>query len=109
MTFDDFYVVYGIKISTSKGDNPCLHIGDSWRVTVAGTQKYILEKLRGIEEYQELQASGYSRTLESELQEWRAHNFLYKIGFMRKRTGTTDIDQKESKFRKFVYSILGAF
>lgn len=109
MTFDDIYVVYGVKISVSTGDDPCLHIKDSWRVTDVYQQEYILGVLREVEEYQELQASGYSRTLKSELREWRAHNFLYKIGYKRERTGTTDIDQKESKFRRFIFAILSVF
>ena len=109
MTFDDIYVVYGPKISISKGTNPCLHIKDSWMVTDRKEQKFILTALRDCEEYQELQVSGYSRTLKSELREWRAHNFLWKMGIAKRRTKDTDIDQNETLFARFVYAILSIF
>ena len=59
--------------------------------------------------YNYLKTAGYTRTFESELREWKAHNFLYKIGYKRERTGSVDINQNEPLWRKIIYAVLSLF
>ena len=68
-----------------------------------------LEYIHTKEGYKTLCESGYTRTIKSEYREWKAHNFLYRIGFMRSRTGSVDIDQNEPMWRRFIYAILSIF
>ncbi len=49
----------------------------------------------------------YKRTNESWIQEWRAHNLLYKLHLFESHTKDTDLEERESKFRLFCYKILG--
>lgn len=97
------------RISFSYGDNPCVSIKNSYLVTKNNDIKEVLEYIRGMDEYKKLKDAGYTRTPDSEFQEWKGHNVLYKLGYKRSRTGSVDIDQNESKFRKFVYAILSIF
>ena len=97
-------------ISFTFGDNPCIHIQNSHLVKSKKAIKTILANyIHKTSSYKELKAAGYTRSLKSEYREWRAHNILYRLGYKRHRTGTTDIDQKESKFRRFIYAILSIF
>ena len=43
------------------------------------------------------------------IDEWKVHNFLYKLHLFRSHTKDTDFDENESKFRKAVYKIMGKF
>lgn len=97
------------RISFSYGDNPCIHIKDSYLITSKKDILEVLEYIHGLDEYQKLQEAGYTRTMESEFQEWKGHNVLYKFGILRSRTGYVDINQNESAFRKLVYAILSIF
>ncbi len=98
-----------INVRVSLGENPCLHIENSYLITSKNGIKHTLETIRKTRMYKDLKASGYTRTPESEYQEWRAHNFLYRIGYKRERTKHVDIDQNESELRKFIYAILSIF
>lgn len=69
----------------------------------------ILEVIHSKSDYTKLVELGYNRTIESEYQEWCAHNFLYKLGVLRERTKTVDLSNNESKFRRFGYAILSIF
>ena len=69
----------------------------------------VLEAIHSASWYKLLLRRGYTRTLKSELQEWAAHNILYKLGILRARTGTVDISNNESKIRRFGYSVLSIF
>lgn len=98
-----------INISVSLGENPCLHIENSYLLTSENLIKHVLEMIHETQMYEDLKKAGYNRTLESEYREWRAHNFLYEIGYERERTKHVDIDQNESGLRKFIYAILSIF
>lgn len=93
----------------SYGGNPCLHIQNSYILKRGRTIKAELEYIHTLDEYKKLKESGYTRTFKSEYREWKAHNFLYRIGFMRARTGSVDIDQNEPLWRRFIYAILSIF
>ena len=51
----------------------------------------------------------YTRTTDSWVQEWAAHNVLYNLGIAMERTGTVDLSENESKFRLFCYRFLAIF
>jgi len=98
-----------IKVTATLGKNPCLHIENSYLITSKDGIRKTLEAIRKTQKYRALKTAGYNRTPESEYQEWRAHNFLYRIGYQRERTKHVDIDQNESELRKFIYAILSIF
>lgn len=90
-------------------DNPSVRVCDSYRY---GEDKIseILSALHANKYYEHFcKETGYSRTFQSQFREWKAHNLLYKFGIFPKRTGSVDIDQNESLFRRFVYAILSLF
>ena len=97
------------RVSFSYGDNPCIHIKNSYMVTRNEDIEEVLEYIRGMDGYKKLKEVGYTRTPRSEFNEWKGHNFFYRIGFLRSRTGSVDIDQNEPKWRRFVYAILSMF
>lgn len=97
------------RISFSYGDNPCVSIKNSYLVTRNEDIKAVLAYVRGLDEYKKLKEFGYTRTPQSEFQEWKGHNVLYKLGYQRSRTGSVDIDQNEPMWRRFVYAILSIF
>ena len=96
-------------ISFSYGDNPCVRIRDSYLINNNSDIKTVLEYIRSLDEYKKLKEYGYTRTPASEFNEWKVHNFLYKLGYKPERTGSVDIDQNESKFHRFVYAVLSIF
>lgn len=98
-----------IKVTVALGENPCLHIENSYLIETKEGIMGALACIHETETYKHLKASGYTRTLKSEYQEWKAHNFLYKIGYKRERTKSVDIDQNETKLRKVIYAILSIF
>lgn len=89
--------------------NPSIHIKDSYKVKSNDEIMYILNRIHEMDDYKKLQEIGYTRTLDSEFQEWKAHNVLYRLGVAPARTGSVDIDQNESAIRKFGYAILSMF
>lgn len=98
-----------INVYVTLGDNPCLHIENSHLITGKNAIRKTLDFIRTTHMYEKLKAAGYTRTPESEYQEWRAHNILYRIGYEPDRTGNVDIDQNEPKWRRFVYALLSIF
>ena len=52
---------------------------------------------------------GYARSASSMRAEWAAHNLLFDHGYEPERTGSVDLDQNESKLRRFLYHILSWF
>lgn len=97
------------RVSFSYGDNPCLSIKNSYLVTKKEDIKAVLEYIHEMDEYKKLQSAGYTRTIESEYREWKGHNTLYRLGVLRARTGSVDIDQKEPKLVRLIYAILSIF
>lgn len=97
------------RISFSYGDNPCVSIKNSYLVTSSKDIKTVLEYIHSMDEYKQLQASGYTRTMKSEYREWKGHNTLHRLGVLKSRTGSVDIDQKEPKLVRLFYAILSIF
>ena len=98
-----------IKVTFTTGENPCIHIQNSHLVKKGADIKEALKYIHLMDGYKDLQANGYTRSMGSEYREWKAHNFLYRLGIARSRTVTCDIDQNESKYRRFIYAILSIF
>ena len=48
-----------------------------------------------------------TRTEASYINEWKAHNRLYKLGIQRNRTKDVDLEEDINKTRNFLYAILG--
>lgn len=48
-----------------------------------------------------------TRTEASYINEWKAHNRLYKLGIQRNRTKDVDLEEDINKVRNFLYTILG--
>lgn len=98
----------GIKIEFST-ENLSIHIENSYKVKNGLDIRACLYCIYDSDECAELRAKGFKRTLESAYREWRAHNFLYRLGIMRKRTSHVDINNNEPKWRRFLYAILSVF
>ena len=106
MRIEDLTTAYGVEIFFTYGDNPCLTIKNSHKVTSDSAMEIVLKYIHRSGEYARLVNSGYTRTFSSELREWKGHNFLYRMGIKPERTGTVNIDQNEPKWRRIVYAIL---
>lgn len=88
-------------------NNPFFTVKDSYLIVRRKDIELCLTKIREEPEYKFLQEKcGYKRTFISELREWEAHNMLYRMRILRSRTGDSDIDQKESWFRRLGYFFL---
>jgi hypothetical protein len=97
------------RVSFSYGNNPCVHIKNSYDIQDESTMRAILGYIHSLDEYKKLKEYGYDRTLESELKEWQGHNALYQLRYQQSRTGSVDIDQKEPLWRRILYAILSIF
>lgn len=51
---------------------------------------------------------GY-RDMKSYMNEWRAHNILYKLHLFRSHTVDTDLNVNETKFRRAIYWLISKF
>ena len=51
----------------------------------------------------------YTRTTDSWVQEWAAHNVLYNLGIAPERTRTVDLSENESRFKLFCYRFFSNF
>lgn len=101
------YVYIGdekIEYEISK-DN--IKIIDSYRIKDKKLMKTILEILLMKDPYRDSR----DRSLAQYVREWRSHNIMYHIPlkFFKEHCGDCDLSMGESKFRLFVYSILGRF
>ena len=83
-----------------------IHIENSHELYTREEVVNALEYIHSTEEYKKLAVAGYTRTTKSQINEWLAYNRLWNWGYKRSRTGSVDLDQNESKFRKFIYFIL---
>lgn len=51
----------------------------------------------------------YKRTINDWVQEWYAHNVLYKLGLFRTHTRSVDLNEDETKCRVFMYKLIYKF
>ena len=86
-----------------------IHIENSHELYTRQEVEEALTYIHSTFEYKKLVSMGYTRTLKSQIDEWRAHNVMWSWGYKRNRTGSVDLNQNESKFRKIIYSIIAFF
>lgn len=83
-----------------------IHVKNSYlyhdKTVIAAAIDSIIE----CQDFQQMQDLGFTRTRQSMINEWIAHNFLYYKGYQRDRTGSVDLDEGEPKWRRFIYWIL---
>ncbi len=91
-----------LKIIYSKKN---IKIKDSYLVKKKIEMKAVLEEILKKDPYQDYR----DRTFRQYLKEWRCHNILYHIPlkYFKGHCKDCDLSVNESKFRCFVYSILG--
>lgn len=97
--------IYNLKVSFDY-ENLNIHIQDSYLIKDSKTVENAIENILASVYFEKLAAAGYTRTKESLIREWRAHNVLYRWGYEKERTGSVDLDQHESRFRRFCYFFL---
>ena len=99
-----------VEVGLFQYDNPSIRIVDSYRINKKEDIEHILKSIHESKYYEDFcKHTGYSRTFKSQYREWKAHNLLYKFGIFPMRTGSVDLDEGKSKFRRFVYAILSIF
>lgn len=82
------------------------HITDSCLIKSKEAIREYLERLRE-EVPNEMAVS--QRDLESQVREWRAHNFFYSIHVFRHRTKDVDLELKQSWYRELFCRIVSFF
>ena len=87
-------------------DNLNIHIEDSWQVVNSMELEEIVDRIVESDYFRKMAVAGYTRTKESLIREWKAHNVLYRWGYEKERTGSTDLDQHESCGRRLCYFFL---
>ena len=84
-------------------DNVCVY--NSYTVSKNDMSDWI----RQIRLFGEKNGYIYNRTDKSWINEWKAHNLLFKLGIQPNRTSNVDLNENESLLRRFGYFILSIF
>ena len=87
-------------------ENLNIHIQDSYLIKDSKIVENAIENILASVYFEKLAAAGYTRTSKSLIREWKAHNVLYRWGIAKERTGSVDMSQHESVFRRFCYFFL---
>ena len=80
-----------------------VHIKDSYKITNTKVKKEVLKRIREIAKEHGIE---YKRSKGSWLREWKAHNTLYLGNVEKERTGSVDLNEDETLFRRFCYWFL---
>lgn len=80
-----------------------IHIKDSYRITETKDKKKVLDYILSVAKEHGIE---YKRSKGSWLKEWKAHNALYQWKYQRERTGSVDLNEDETLFRRFCYWFL---
>lgn len=94
---------YKGKIITFAGNENVLTIVDSYEIE---DKISMIEILDDISKEIDFPAG---REINDMIYEWRAHNLLYNLHFMRKHTKSVDFERDQSKVLKFLYKCLSIF
>lgn len=74
---------------------------------VKNSYKFSLEEIKKeVVYYYNCGVLDTSRSIESYIEEWYAHNWLYNLGLFKSHTRDTDLDGNESIFRLICYKII---
>ena len=90
-------------------DNLNIHIQDSYQIEDKKELEKAVDHIVESACFETLTGIGYTRTRNSLIREWKAHNVLYRKGHEQKRTGSVDLDQHESCIRRIAYFFLSLF
>ena len=93
--------ILGVEIEITNNN---VRIIDSFKITDKNSMKNILNIVRNLAMRKGIY---FKRNNKSWIQEWKAHNLLYKFHLLKSHTKDTDLEENESKFRLFCYKILG--
>ena len=107
-TFDLVSTTYSLQV-TINVEALNIHITNSYQVTNSKDIEQIIDMIMNKSCYKYLAAAGYTRTKESLIREWKAHNVLYRWGVAKERTGSVDLNQNENIFRRITYFFLSWF
>lgn len=66
----------------------------------------ILDYIMNKNYFKILTAAGFTRSKTSLLREWKAHNYMYQKGIQINRTKDVDLNENESRWRRFCYFFL---
>ena len=94
------YGKHEISFSATKNN---VRIENSYKVTKKSDMNAIVKLIRT-----EAAKLGYqySRSNSSWVTEWRAHNYMYDKGLQRSRTGSVDLNDKESRVVLASYNLM---
>ena len=104
VTLKGVWVKVVFSSTDSKNLNICVR--DSYKIKYSDDIEKLLDIICDTSTFTEFKIAGYKRTLTSMRREWEAHNLLYKMGILRSRTRSTDLDNNESFIRKAGYAVL---
>lgn len=83
-----------------------IHIENSCKIRSRKAIKEMLSFIMTFDDFKKLQEAGFSRSYESMVIEWFAHNYLHDRGYKPDHTASVDIDQNESTLRRIAYWFL---
>ena len=95
-----------MNLTNAKATPTNTHIVDSCSVTSKEAMRAYLEDLRE-EVGPEMAVS--QRDLESQVREWRSHNFFYKFHVFRSRTKDVDLELKQTWYRELFCRVVSFF
>ena len=82
------------------------HIVNSYLIR---SKKAMREFLRCLRDEVSPEMSVYVRDIESQVREWRAHNFFYFLHVFRSRTKDVDLELKQSWYRELFCDVVSFF
>ena len=100
------YKLINNTILTCAVNEDNIHIENSFCVP---KRKDMISILNQIRKDAEIIGITYKRSNREWVAEWRAHNLLYELDIEKDRTGSVDLDESETPFRKIIYGILSFF
>lgn len=97
----DNIIIYGLNITVSE-DN--IHIENSYTISSPKEMSTILTELKIKVAYEETPFN--HRSIDSMVNEWIAHNNLYKLGFATDRTKDCDLNYPQAWYISVLYWLL---
>lgn len=94
-----------VKVSFNK-KNLNIHFENSYLFHKKESIIAAIDTITKEQDFEEMKNLGFTRTRQSMINEWIAHNFLYYKGYQRNRTKSVDLNEGEPKWKRFIYWIL---
>ena len=90
-----------MKVTMTKENT---HIEDSYQIKL---RKSMENEIDYIKELRKVRRYPVTRTTNSYIREWRAHNRLYRWGILKERTKSVDLNEKNTIWEELLWIILG--